>query len=340
MNFQCKNCNANMIYDPGRKKMYCPYCDSLDSDVRMNDQTADISISRICPSCSGEFEVTEFQSTVQCPFCSNYIILNDRVSGKYRPDNIIPFAIPKEKAISILEYDLDDYLFAPASFLSKKKVEKMQGRYVPYFLYDMDAAVDYEVNATKTRSWSEGNYRYTEESKYHLIREMSASYDRITAEASDEMLDSMTESLEPFDFKEIEEFNPKYMSGFYGEVYNQPPEAFLDKARSKAENSIGSRLKASLADFSVKDTPQKNEITVKQSDRKYALLPVWHYRYLYDYRVYDIYVNGQNGQTAGDIPKSKLKVFLYGFACAAMWVVLLDSLFGIFGSLISRLLEI
>jgi DNA-directed RNA polymerase subunit RPC12/RpoP len=32
MIYRCKNCGANSIYSPEKGTMYCPYCDSLDSE--------------------------------------------------------------------------------------------------------------------------------------------------------------------------------------------------------------------------------------------------------------------------------------------------------------------
>lgn len=341
MNFQCKNCNANMIFDPGRHKMLCPYCDSLDSEVRAGDKSM-----TNCPSCGGELTAFQFQSTTQCPFCGNYIIFDDMVSGEYQPDTIIPFAVSKEKAISLLEKELEDYLFAPASLLSKKRTEDMQGRYVPYFLYDLGIELNYEGNATKTRTWREGNYTYTEVCEYHLMRKLAADYENLPAESSDMMNDNMTDSLEPFDFKaeraENQEytgllpFDPKYMSGFYGEVYNHPSEEMYEKAKQRGADSINGRLAASMADFRRTGNPKKDEIRIEKKKDSYALLPIWHYRYIYN-GVYDIYVNGQNGQLAGNIPRSKKKIFIYGLLCAGMWVLILDIIFAIIGNWLSTI---
>ena len=67
MIFQCRNCGGNVIYSPEKKGMYCPFCDSENSEQR-KDGEGDI---RICPNCGGEVPAEEFTSASQCPYCDN-----------------------------------------------------------------------------------------------------------------------------------------------------------------------------------------------------------------------------------------------------------------------------
>ena len=36
MIFKCKNCGGNVVYSPERKKMFCPFCESEDSEERQD----------------------------------------------------------------------------------------------------------------------------------------------------------------------------------------------------------------------------------------------------------------------------------------------------------------
>ena len=36
MIFKCKNCGGNAVYHPEKKKMWCPHCDSEDSEERLD----------------------------------------------------------------------------------------------------------------------------------------------------------------------------------------------------------------------------------------------------------------------------------------------------------------
>ena len=45
MIFKCKNCGGNVVYSPERKKMFCPFCESEDSEERQ-DSVIDTGGSR------------------------------------------------------------------------------------------------------------------------------------------------------------------------------------------------------------------------------------------------------------------------------------------------------
>ena len=82
MIFKCKNCGGNVVYDPDRKGMFCPFCDSQDSDERNDYKETDL---RICPNCGGEVPVEEHTAATKCPYCENYLIFDSRVEGQYEP---------------------------------------------------------------------------------------------------------------------------------------------------------------------------------------------------------------------------------------------------------------
>lgn len=328
MNFQCRNCSANMIFDPERQKMYCPFCDGVDCA----EQKGDESITT-CPSCGGALEVEQFTSATKCPSCGNYIILDPRVSGKYKPSRLIPFKLTKKAAVEAMEREFEDRLFTPASFLSEKTLVDMQGYYVPFFMYDYHVDGVYDGEGTKTRSWRSGNYDYTEVSYYRLLRKMTADYDNVPADASVAMPDKTMDLLEPYNYGLLTDFKPEFMSGFFGEVYNMEFDELRPRATEKASKSAGNIMKASMSEYSLRK-PEVDTLNMSFGETEYALLPVWKYQYRYGGLIYDFYVNGESGKVIGKTPISKWKVFIYGLTTAAIWTLALDLILGFVGSLI------
>ena len=99
MIFKCKNCGGNAVYHPDKKAMWCPHCDSLDSQERLDTENMEN-----CTNCGAPLEqIGEFTSALKCAHCGAYIILKDRVEGSNRPHLILPFEISKEKAVEILK---------------------------------------------------------------------------------------------------------------------------------------------------------------------------------------------------------------------------------------------
>lgn len=311
MNYKCRNCGGNVIYDPHERKMKCPFCDGLDC----GDIAGDASLT-VCPNCGGELNVTEFTSASRCPYCNTYIIYDERVSGAYEPDRIIPFTISKDEAVKKMDEEFKKRKFAPSSFLTEKSLEKMDGRYVPFYLYDYVVDKDLNCEGIRVKTWTSGNYNYTETSYYDVWRHVKATYDNIPADASTEMDDAVMDLIEPFNYEELISFDTKYMSGFFGEVYNAPASEYEGRARKKAMESAEAILRASLKEFtSIKH--ERTEENVSQKATEFALLPVWIYSYKYGNRIYNYYVNGQTGKVVGTTPVSIKKVIAYGCTFAA-----------------------
>ena len=216
MIYKCKNCGGNVMYHPDRKKMYCPHCDGIDTEE-------EIKSSQIteCANCGAPVEVSRYTSACKCEHCGSYMILEERVEGEKTPHLILPFQISKDKAVKLLEKEFQNRYYTPATFLSAATLEGMEGIYVPFFLYDYLANMDYAGTGTKVRSWRRGNTEYVETSYFRVERNLEIDFDRIPVDASINMDDAMMDLLEPFDQKALEKFQIKYMSGFQGEVFSE-----------------------------------------------------------------------------------------------------------------------
>ena len=328
MNFQCKNCGGNMIFAPAKQKMYCPYCEGEDTErVVGNDSLS------VCASCGAEITPGEYQSSDKCPYCGNFLVFDKRVSDAYKPDSIIPFKLDKDMAVQAMDKEFKKRLFAPITFLSEKTLEGMKGAYVPFFLYDYHAKSEFHGEGTKVRSWSSGNYDYTETSYYEVERYMEANFDNIPVDASFEMDDSTMDLMEPYDYSDLLSFDPKYLSGFFGEIYNDTAEHFADRAKKKASDSAEILMKRSIGSYNTLRA-DVDRTTLVDGKIDYSLFPVWIYNYKYGGKEYKFFVNGQTGKVIGKTPVSKLKVLIYTIFSTGLLYLGIESVLGIVGGLL------
>ena len=85
------------------------------------------------------------------------------------------------------------------------------------------------------RSWTTGNTQYTETSYYDIVRDMDIDFVKIPVDASVEMPDDVMDLMEPFDYKELQEFKPEYLSGFHSERYNMTSDLVESRAKAKMQ---------------------------------------------------------------------------------------------------------
>lgn len=306
MLFKCRNCGGNVVFAPEKGKMVCPHCESEESqDVVQGGSLVQ------CVNCGAPLEVSDFTSASQCAHCGSYLVFNERVEGKYEPHMLLPFRVSKEAAVTAMQQEFGDRVFTPAGFLSAKSLEKMQGIYVPFWLYDYQADYEYAGEGTKVRSWRSGNTEYVETSYYEVVRRMKADFDRIPVDASNQMEDSVMDLMEPYDYQKLTGFDPKYMSGFYGEVYNQTADELESRAKDKAGNASEELMQGSLGGYQTLKAHHRN-LQLRRQSSQYVLMPVWQYQYRYQGKVYQYHVNGQTGKVVGKTPVSRGKVAAYG----------------------------
>lgn len=320
MIFKCRNCGGNVVYSPEKKKMYCPYCDSEESQ---EVQTRTSGSLTICPDCGGQIPVEEHTSATQCPYCSNYIVFDERVEGAYQPKKIIPFQMGKEVCKNAIREKFKKKVFAPTDFLSEVRLNGMQGVYVPFWFYNYDMTVDYQGEGTRVRRWTSGDTEFTETSYFDVQRVMDIDFRDVPADASVAMPDDVMDLMEPYDYKQLEAFKPEYLSGFFSEKYNMEAETIEGRARAKANSDAQELLQREITGYGAV-RPIRNDKTVQRADHDYGLLPVWRYLYQYKGEEYPFYVNGQTGKIVGKVPVSLAKEWVYaGTLWACLFVILL-----------------
>ena len=307
MYFRCRNCGGNVVYSPERHGMYCPYCDSEKSGERAESGSNELTV---CPNCGGEVPVQIHTSATQCPYCDSYLIFNERVEGKYAPQIMIPFQIGKEACKQSIREKFKKCLFAPTDFLSEARLDSMQGIYVPYWFYDYDTGCDFQGEGTKVRVWRSGNKEFTETSFYAIHRSMDINFQKIPVDASEQMPDDVMELIAPFNYGQLGDFSPEYMSGFYGEKYNMDSDVVENRARQLMNEDALKLLRESYGGYSTVRTIRQ-EVRVRDSKVAYGLLPIWKYVYRYKEQEYPFYVNGQTGKIVGTAPISTAKVWAY-----------------------------
>ncbi len=312
MLFKCRNCGGNVVYSPEKGKMYCPHCESEESQ----DMVQGGSLTQ-CANCGAPIEAGQYGSAGKCAHCGSYLIYNERVEGVFAPHLMIPFRIGKNEAVEAMNKEFKKRAFTPSDFLSAKSLEKMEGVYVPFWLYDYQADYDFAGEGTKVRRWTSGNTEYVETSYYEVLRRMDVDFDRIPVDASYAMEDGIMDLMEPYSYQELMQFEPKYMSGFFGEVYNQGAPELEGRAQVKARNASEEMMRGSMQGYSSMRPLRKN-LNLMRSGVHYALLPVWQYVYQYRGKTYCYHVNGQTGKVIGTTPVSKGRVVAYGMSVFAI----------------------
>lgn len=336
---KCPSCGAPIAYNPKLGKFKCDYCDSefsasqLKDMDKLNSEHQEVNNdgsydSYNCPDCGASIVTDSNTAATFCVYCGNYSIIKSRLSGDFAPSKIIPFKMEKQKAIDAFKNLRKGRPLVPKSFVSSKNIEKITGVYIPFWLYQI--SVDGTINAkgTRVKSWSSGNTRYTKTDYYKMVRTGGMVYDRVPVDGSTRFTNDIMNTIEPFDYDKLVDYNHAYLSGFLAEKYDvDKDKAFLD-AKVRTLNSTKDEMLSNMKNYTSKTIVSSDLVpTIKNTE--YVLLPVWMVNVKYKDNFYLFAMNGESGEFIGDIPLDKKKAVIIGivtFILSFLGILLLSYL--------------
>ncbi|MBR5341622.1 MAG: hypothetical protein IK151_06830 [Erysipelotrichaceae bacterium] len=315
--FKCPNCGGRLEFDAQSQKLKCPYCEgTFDPEVFDEGNSFTVAGEKwedenvlvyTCRSCGGTIMADKETAASSCPYCGNPVVMTSNVSGIYKPKKVIPFLLDKKQAKARYKEYLKGKVLLPDAFTNEATIDEMKGVYVPYWLFDGKASAKMWFDATRNRSWSEGDTICTETSYYKVFRSGSVRFEDIPVDASSKVDDALTQSLEPFDISQSKEFTDNYLAGYLADRYDVGVEESRDKANSRIANSTAALFSSTTGGY---DTcvPSSSSMNIASGKQEYVLYPIWLLNVKYLGKLYTFAMNGQTGKFVGDLPYDKGKL--------------------------------
>lgn len=270
-----------------------------------------------CPSCGAELVCDASTAATSCPYCGNPTVVPGQFSGALKPDYVIPFRLDKAEALSILKKHYRKKFFLPREFKEKNTVEKIQGIYVPFWLFDGAAEGTVEFHGENIRVKKQGNEEITTTDHYNVIRGGSLSFEKIPVDASTKMPDDYMDTLEPYDYNELKAFSTAYLPGFLADKYDVSVEEGMPRADMRCQKSFEQELEAKVTGYD-RVYPVRKNVKLNKGKVHYALLPVWLLNVNWQDKSYLFAINGQSGKIVGEVPVVFRKAVGLFFSLAAV----------------------
>ena len=256
-----------------------------------------------CPRCGAELIYEESTAATSCPYCGNPTVVPGQFSGALRPDFIVPFKLSKEDAVKALKSHYKGKFFLPKSFTGENHVQEIRGIYVPFWMFDGEAEGDARYEATRSHTYRSGDYEITETEHYDIYRAGFISFEKIPADASSKMPDDHMDSIEPYNYKELQQFSTAYLPGFLADRFDVPVEQCRERADKRCEGTFAAALRRTVKHYDTCTVKELN-VNLKRGKVHYALMPVWMLNTKWKGKDFLFAMNGQTGKLVGDLPVS------------------------------------
>ena len=350
--YSCKNCGAELYFDPKLGKLHCDYCGSnfdpseyaftaetdeakgaakdqtvnqgltdeeiaaakqkgmteqqakaAAGDQKSSDDSTGSLVVYKCPNCGAEVITSKDTAATTCPYCNRAITLEGNISGKFKPDYVLPFVKTQDEVEAAYNKLCHSSILTPKAFTDKKNIKKVKGMYIPYWLYSFSGDAKIDILGRNIRVWEVGDIEYTETSTYKVAEEVSGAFKDIPADALKSMDNTLMDSIEPFDFTQMKSFNPAYLAGFYTQRWDDDSSTNEPRAKGRAKSALLQQAMASAGSFD-QTTVQSENFSWSDDKVESAMIPVWMMYTEYQGKNYIFGMNGQTGKLMGKIPKS------------------------------------
>ncbi len=274
----------------------------------------------LCKSCGAEVIASSVEASLTCPYCSNKIVLTDKLSGNIRPDGIIPFKIPQKDLKAHMDNFYKDKKLLPKNFFSESKMEKVTGVYVPFWLFTGKLTGDFKYAARNVSTTESNDYKITTTKFYHVERKAEAGFADIPIDASDKMKDSLMDSVLPYDLSEVKPFSTDYLAGYAADRFDVPGKQMQARADGLMSKTVQGMVESSLNSKYSSISKSRSSMHAEGVKVRYILMPVYSFSIKWGKKRYGFGVNGQTGKVVGDLPTDKNVsrfYFLVRFAAVA-----------------------
>lgn len=278
-----------------------------DEPASHNTYQEDEAVQYHCNNCGAVLITDALTTATSCSFCGAGVVLGDRLTGSLAPAKVLPFTISKEQAQEAFIKWCRKGLLTPKDFMTADRIKSITGLYVPFWLYDINGRGEADAICTRVRTYTRGDWIYTETKYYAVYRKVDLNYQRIPCDASKKMDDTLMDRLEPYEYSNLKEFNIPYLVGYIAEKYDYDDTQLLPRVKNRVASYVESYLRSTIVGYSTVSYRRK-DIKLRQKQADYTLLPVWMVCYDYEQADHIFAMNGQTGKIVGKPPLSAGKI--------------------------------
>lgn len=349
--FHCPSCGADAHWNPAKQSLICGYCgtvapgqpDTTTGEIKEHDLATALRLtpeeargwkaertSVKCQSCQA-ISVFDPQRVAQrCEFCgSAQLVPYEQTRAPISPESLLPFKISESSVRENIRNWYGNRWLAPNTLKSRALTDTLSGLYIPYWTFDAQADA----------AWTaESGYYYYEMEQYRDAngKTLTRRVQRVRWEPSagqlqhffDDALVPGTKGVHPALLDEVDNFptqdlvayEPGFLAGWVVEQYQVDLRSAADRSREEMDAELRRLCAAQVPG----DTHRNLQVSAEYSRQtfKHVLFPIWLLSYTYGSRSFQVLVNGYTGETAGEYPKSWVKIFFLVLACLAAMAVI------------------
>ncbi|MFZ6031417.1 MAG: hypothetical protein ACOYYS_27210 [Chloroflexota bacterium] len=332
--YTCPQCGAATKYDVAAGGVACEYCghtaQAAAQTVGRKAQESEFTVETWqqaaqgwgverrelhCESCGANLAVAEGSLTATCPFCaSNKVNVRAAASEALRPHFVIPFKIQAAQLRTAVKAWLGRGWFHPGELAASAAVGHFTGMYVSYWTFDARVSAHWKAEVgheVSERYYDHGDKEWKTRTKIEWRWEngqIEQTVDDLLISGSSRLSQALIKRVEPFNLHELAAYSPDFLAGWQAQAYD----ITLPQAWSQGKNIVRQQAKEACYQDTHSNHVRNFSMSADFADEtwRYILLPIYVATYRFGTKTFQVMVNGQTGNIAGQKPVAWWKVWL------------------------------
>lgn len=345
---RCRNCGANMVWDPAVDALSCGYCGHTLVVPRLEGTIVERTLEEAgtaargfgvatraakCTRCGATTDFTGQDVSTSCVFCGAPTVLEESsYRNALRPESLIPLDVARGQIDAAFQRWAHGLWFRPND-LKRARIRGARGLYVPAWTFDARVHSQWSADA--------GWYYTVMEPRPVMVNgklqvrmvpvqkvrwepafgDRRDTFDDLVVHASKGLSPKLAAELGGFEMKGLVPYRPEYLSGWGAEEYAVDLHAGWTDALARIEERQTQRCSGDVPGDTQRHLRVRN--TVSDVRWKLVLLPVWSLTYHHGGKAYAVLVHGTNGRVVGDAPYSWIKIAALVFGIGVGVLILL-----------------
>ncbi len=331
-NFTCPQCGASIAYQPDLSSLTCSHCgyqQKLDvRDEKPQIEQHEFTVETVekaargwaiarkdleCQNCGAVVSIPVEELTHTCSFCgSNKVIQRQASEEILRPKSLIPFSVTPKQSQEIAARWLGSSWMTYRNLSQVVRLEAFKATYLPYWAFCAVTPASWraEVGHTETeRYYDHGEWK--ERSKTVWRWESGSVKNRYTdllIDGTRRVSKLLLSRIKDFTLNSLVPYDPRYLAGIQALAYDITLEKAWEEGRAEMRDQTRKTCISQASTSQVRNFSMQMDF--QDETWRYVLLPFYLSSFTHEGRVFQVVLNGQNGQITGQRPVDWNKVWL------------------------------
>jgi predicted RNA-binding Zn-ribbon protein involved in translation (DUF1610 family) len=351
VDFECPQCGASTAYSIADGSLTCTHCGYYEAPAKeitgKSAQAFEFKLETLdraaqgwgetrnelaCQNCGARISYPSNALTHTCPFCaSNKVIQRAAPQDVLRPRFLIPFVVQSEECRKFARQWLGSSWMTPKRLQNVARLATFTPIYLPFWTFDAvtEATWRAQVGHTETERYYDHHHKSWKTRTKTVWKwetgQAQKNFDDLLILGTARLSKNLLQKINQFNLGDLVAYDAKFLAGLQAQAYDVLLEDAWEQARQTMRETTRQACREQAS------TPQIRTFSMNlifnDENWRYILLPIFVAAYSFQKESYQVFINGQTGEIAGQRPADWPKIWLV--AAASLAPGLLLSLIGL-----------